>query len=50
MRKMKHLSSIANDVVLRCSRELGLTIDEMVEEFECQWKPGNEGTLTPRSL
>ncbi|CAG7906872.1 unnamed protein product [Brassica rapa] len=44
MRKMKHLSSIANDVVLRCSRELGLTIDEMVEEFECQWKPGNEGT------
>nr|VDD13058.1 unnamed protein product [Brassica rapa] len=56
MRKMKHLSSIANDVVLRCSRyilllslailfrDLWLTIDEMVEEFECQWKPGNEGT------
>ncbi|KAF3579080.1 hypothetical protein DY000_02034048 [Brassica cretica] len=48
MRKMKHLSSIANDVVLRCSRELGLTIDEMVEEFECQWKPGNEGTYSKK--
>ncbi|KAF2590566.1 hypothetical protein F2Q70_00041465 [Brassica cretica] len=36
---MKHLSSIANEVVLRCSRELGSTIDEIVEEFECQWKP-----------
>ncbi|KAG2308034.1 hypothetical protein Bca52824_027782 [Brassica carinata] len=48
MRKMKHLSSIANDVVLRCSQELGLTIDEMVEEFEHQWKPGSEGTYSKK--
>ncbi|KAF8046830.1 hypothetical protein N665_3389s0003 [Sinapis alba] len=47
-RKMKHLSSIANDVVIRCSQELGLTIDEMVEEFECQWKPGTEGTYSKK--
>uniref|UniRef100_M4EQZ2 Uncharacterized protein n=1 Tax=Brassica campestris TaxID=3711 RepID=M4EQZ2_BRACM len=31
---MEHLSSIANDVVLRCSQELGSTIDEIVEEFD----------------
>ena len=31
-----------------CWRELGLTIDEMVEEFECQWKPGNEGTYSKK--
>lgn len=43
---MEHLSSIANDVVLRCSQELGSTIDEIVEEFECQWKPGAEGTYS----
>ncbi|CAN7096053.1 unnamed protein product [Brassica rapa subsp. narinosa] len=50
---MKHLSSIANDVVLRCSQyifflslELGSTVDEMVEEFECQWKPGAGGTYS----
>ncbi|CAF2049903.1 unnamed protein product [Brassica napus] len=43
---MEHLSSIANDVVLRCSQELGSTIDEMVEEFECQWKPGAGGTYS----
>ncbi|CAN6900869.1 unnamed protein product [Brassica oleracea] len=40
---MKHLSSIANEVVLRCSQYIFLllwsTIDEIVEEFECQWKP-----------
>ncbi|CAN6900469.1 unnamed protein product [Brassica oleracea] len=39
----KHLSSIANEVVLRCSQYIFLllwsTIDEIVEEFECQWKP-----------
>ncbi|CDY66822.1 BnaC08g49250D, partial [Brassica napus] len=42
-KKMKHLSSIANEVVLRCSQYIFLllwsTIDEIVEEFECQWKP-----------
>ncbi|CAN6906648.1 unnamed protein product [Brassica oleracea] len=40
---MKHLSSIANEVVLRCSQYIFLllwsTIDEIVEEFECQSKP-----------
>ncbi|ESQ46081.1 hypothetical protein EUTSA_v10000626mg [Eutrema salsugineum] len=46
MKKMKHLSSIANDVVLRCSQELESTIEKMVEEFECQWKPGTEGTYS----
>ncbi|CAA7044815.1 unnamed protein product [Microthlaspi erraticum] len=46
MRKMKHLSSIANDVVLRCSQELESPIDKLVEEFECQWKPGKEGTYS----
>ena len=29
-----------------CCRELGSTIDEIVEEFECQWKPGAEGTYS----
>ncbi|AEC07214.1 ArgH (DUF639) [Arabidopsis thaliana] len=43
MRKMKHLSSIANDVVQRCSQELETTIDDLVKEFECQWKPGSTG-------
>ncbi|XP_019085073.1 PREDICTED: uncharacterized protein LOC104715890 [Camelina sativa] len=40
MRKMKHLSTVANDVVQRCSQELETTIDKLVEEFEIQWKPG----------
>ncbi|CAE6001153.1 unnamed protein product [Arabidopsis arenosa] len=49
MRKMKHLSSIANDVVQRCSQEIETTIDELVEEFECQWKPGStEGTYSKK--
>ncbi|CAH2061575.1 unnamed protein product, partial [Thlaspi arvense] len=48
MGKMKHLSSIANDVVQRCSQELDLPIDKMVEEFECQWKPGAQGTYSKK--
>ncbi|CAN8314684.1 unnamed protein product [Cochlearia groenlandica] len=47
-KKMKHLSSIANDVVLRCSQEVELSIDKMVEEFEFQWKPESEGTYSKK--
>ncbi|EOA29254.1 hypothetical protein CARUB_v10025528mg [Capsella rubella] len=50
MRNMKHLSSIANDVVQRCSQELETTIDELVDEFEFQWKPSGskEGTYSKK--
>ncbi|KAK1581722.1 hypothetical protein Q3G72_008439 [Acer saccharum] len=39
MQKKKHLSSIANDVVLTCARTLDTSVDSLVEEFEAEWKP-----------
>lgn len=38
---MKHLSSIANDVVRRCAEQLGTSVEELVEEFEVVWRPEN---------
>ncbi|KAL3830151.1 hypothetical protein ACJIZ3_018953 [Penstemon smallii] len=37
--KRKHLSSIANDVIRRCSQKLNSNVDSLVEEFEREWKP-----------
>ncbi|XP_022154463.1 uncharacterized protein LOC111021735 [Momordica charantia] len=36
---LKHLSSIANDVVQRCALRVGCSVEELVEEFEISWKP-----------
>ncbi|KAI4350325.1 hypothetical protein L6164_004791 [Bauhinia variegata] len=36
--KLKYLSSIAEDVVLRCSQKLDTSVDELVDEFEGGWK------------
>ncbi|PON94289.1 hypothetical protein TorRG33x02_100270 [Trema orientale] len=32
--RIKHLSSIANDVVQRCAEKVGSSVEELVEEFE----------------
>ncbi|EXC31702.1 hypothetical protein L484_008792 [Morus notabilis] len=38
-RSIKHLSSIANDVVQRCALKLGSSVEKLVEEFEgLVWK------------
>nr|XP_009797955.1 PREDICTED: uncharacterized protein LOC104244264 [Nicotiana sylvestris] len=39
----KHLSSIANDVLQRCSLRLDTSVDELVHEFEAGWEPKMEG-------
>ncbi|KAK2638279.1 hypothetical protein Ddye_026074 [Dipteronia dyeriana] len=39
MQKKKHLSSIANGVVLTCAQTLDTSVDSLVEEFEAEWKP-----------
>ncbi|XP_049392690.1 uncharacterized protein LOC125857068 isoform X1 [Solanum stenotomum] len=39
----KHLSTIANDVICRCAKKLGTTVDELVHEFEAGWDPNMEG-------
>ncbi|MCD9640499.1 hypothetical protein HAX54_025852 [Datura stramonium] len=39
----KHLSSIANDVVRRCSQELDTSLDKLVHEFEAGWDPDMGG-------
>ncbi|XP_054787114.1 uncharacterized protein LOC129293267 [Prosopis cineraria] len=41
--KLKYLSSIAEDVVRRCSQKLGTPLEKVVGEFEAGWKaePGN---------
>ncbi|KAI9383310.1 hypothetical protein POPTR_013G062700v4 [Populus trichocarpa] len=36
--KMKHQSSIANDVIHRCAQKLGISVEKLVEEFEAGWK------------
>ncbi|KAL3573848.1 hypothetical protein D5086_024461 [Populus alba] len=36
--KMKHQSSIANDVIHRCAQKLGVSVEKLVEEFEAGWK------------
>nr|XP_017250670.1 PREDICTED: uncharacterized protein LOC108221292 [Daucus carota subsp. sativus] len=35
----KHLSAIANDVLLRCSQKLNISLTVLVEEFETTWTP-----------
>ncbi|KAL3825638.1 hypothetical protein ACJIZ3_021667 [Penstemon smallii] len=37
--KKKHLSTIANDVVRQCAKNLDNTVDSFIEEFEREWKP-----------
>ncbi|KAL8147461.1 uncharacterized protein LOC141707872 [Apium graveolens] len=37
----KHPSTIANDVLLRCSQKLDISLTVMVEEFESTWTPEN---------
>ncbi|KAL3830152.1 hypothetical protein ACJIZ3_018954 [Penstemon smallii] len=39
MERKHHLSSIANDVIRRCSQKLNSNVDSVVEEFEREWKP-----------
>ncbi|KAL5770264.1 hypothetical protein ACOSP7_014418 [Xanthoceras sorbifolium] len=39
MRKRKHLSFIANDIVQTCALKLDTSVDSLVEEFEAEWKP-----------
>ncbi|KAM2565158.1 hypothetical protein TB1_007820 [Malus domestica] len=36
--RLKHLSSIANDVVQKCALKLDTPVDKLVEEFETIWK------------
>ncbi|KAJ8771717.1 hypothetical protein K2173_026894 [Erythroxylum novogranatense] len=36
---MKHLSSIAIDVIHRCALQLGTSVDKLVEEFDAGWSP-----------
>ncbi|XP_008367282.2 uncharacterized protein [Malus domestica] len=36
--RLKHLSSIANDVVQKCALKLETPVDKLVEEFETTWK------------
>ncbi|XP_010917843.1 uncharacterized protein [Elaeis guineensis] len=38
----KHLSSIANDLLIRCSQKLDTSIDALVEEFERGLKPATD--------
>lgn len=37
--KLKHLSSVANDVLYRCAQELDTSIEALVDEFQAAWKP-----------
>ncbi|XP_075089461.1 uncharacterized protein LOC107816105 [Nicotiana tabacum] len=41
--EMKHLSSIANDVICRCAQKLDTSVDKIVHEFEAGWEPEMEG-------
>ncbi|KAJ6763158.1 ARGH (DUF639) [Salix purpurea] len=36
--KMKHQSSIANDVIHSCAQKLDTSVEKLVEEFEAGWK------------
>ncbi|GLT54160.1 hypothetical protein SLA2020_273820 [Shorea laevis] len=38
MANLKHLSSVANDVVQKCALKLETCVDKLVEEFEAEWK------------
>ncbi|KAM6546921.1 hypothetical protein CsatB_027657 [Cannabis sativa] len=38
---LKHLSSIANDVVQRCALTVGISVEELVEEFESSFFDNN---------
>ncbi|XP_041026191.1 uncharacterized protein LOC121266443 [Juglans microcarpa x Juglans regia] len=43
--KLKHLSTVANDVFRRCALKLGTSVDKLVEEFEAEyWKPDEIST------
>ncbi|XP_051132149.1 uncharacterized protein LOC127252143 [Andrographis paniculata] len=39
MERKKHLSTIANDVIRRCSEMLGTSMGTLVEEFDREWEP-----------
>ncbi|KAG8376419.1 hypothetical protein BUALT_Bualt09G0061500 [Buddleja alternifolia] len=38
MEKIKHLSSVANDVIQRCAQKLDSSVDLLVKEFEREWE------------
>ncbi|GAB2300884.1 hypothetical protein Dimus_034920 [Dionaea muscipula] len=39
MMKLKHLSTVANDVLCRCTEKLGTSVDVLVDEFQAVWNP-----------
>ncbi|GER41805.1 hypothetical protein STAS_18539 [Striga asiatica] len=41
--EIKHLSTIANDVVRRCAQKLNTSVWSLVEEFEKEWEPQMAG-------
>ncbi|CAA0818754.1 Plant protein of unknown function (DUF639 [Striga hermonthica] len=41
--EIKHLSTIANDVVRRCAQKLDASVSSLVEEFEKEWEPQMAG-------
>ncbi|XP_010243740.1 PREDICTED: uncharacterized protein LOC104587722 isoform X2 [Nelumbo nucifera] len=43
MMKRKHLSTIANDVLQKCSQILDISVDGLVEDFEAGWKAEGHG-------
>ncbi|XP_020207110.1 uncharacterized protein LOC109792139 [Cajanus cajan] len=40
--KLKYLSSIGQDVIMRCAQKLDTSVEKLVEDFEGGWKPDTE--------